>query len=100
MTQAYIYGMTNAYSSIESGRERMASALIFIARNGHLPRAPIAVEGKDGLQFVDGSHRVVAWVTYREFTENQRKEVGAKEIDPAQAIWVVIQMSETDTDLT
>lgn len=99
MSQAYMFGAINAYTSVENGRQRMTSAFSFIVENGRLPRPPIAMKNPDGFQFIDGSHRVAAWMAYRELPEEQRANSGAKQIDPVQPIWIGNHVSGINLNL-
>lgn len=88
MHHAYFGGGYNEYSFISDGRERALSVLLFIREHGTLPAAPIAMKISDGLTFVDGSHRMVAWHIYTELAETNKLSDGAAVRASSQPVWV------------
>lgn len=64
MFEAYFRGANNAYRTIEDGKARTVQIVSYMAAHGTLPVAPVALLKNDGLDMVDGNHRLLAWKLY------------------------------------
>lgn len=88
MYRAYFEGEHNSYSAILDGPDRASSVFKYIYSIGKLPKPPIAMEATGGLTFVDGSHRVVAWLAYVHQHGQGRLDDAAIAPVPLQNVWV------------
>jgi hypothetical protein len=61
----YVFNQINEYSNLENGPLRFQRLLEFIHENGTLPVPPVMKRQQNGLETLDGNHRVAALVYIR-----------------------------------
>lgn len=86
LLRAAILKEQNIYSEIGNSEERMVRIIQHVKETGRLPSAPTLISKADGLQIVDGNHRIAVY-----FFLTGRAASGvpnAIPIDPQQRYWI------------
>jgi hypothetical protein len=94
MVLAAVAGQSNIYSiSIPNLKERFFSVVAYLAEHGSLPKPPVIIKDAQGLNIVDGHHRMAAYFYcygYFKLDLDASVQLNTKE---NQACWI----AESDT---
>ncbi len=92
MVKAFVYGEDNAYGrQLVDGPKRMLQAAHHIGETGLLPGSPVLLRTNEGLEILDGNHRVTAHFAYPQLLEKSEVFRRATEGRPRalkQECWV------------
>lgn len=89
MTLAAVAKQTNLYSvSIPDLSERFNSILAHLRKHGSLPAPPVLLSGHDGLQVLDGNHRLAAYFYAYGYFKLPLDEEALSSTTSAQRLWV------------
>lgn len=94
LLRAYIGGEDNEYSQAlgERGKERFHTQLHQLIDHGVFPSPPVLVDHGEGLEIMDGNHRIAALCAWSQWKENAKflEKLGKepKPLKALQPVWV------------
>ena len=98
LIDTYVNGAWTFYSmEIPDGKERFDRIIKYIGSHGNLPVVPVLIRHGPNLEIVDGSHRMVAWMSYPVLVKAlpaERRSTMAQRSATVQA-WVGTQPPDT-----
>ncbi|WP_227459687.1 hypothetical protein [Cupriavidus pauculus] len=86
LLRAAILKEQNIYSEIGNSEERMIRIIQHVKETGRLPSAPTLIAKADGLQIVDGNHRIAVYFFLRGRVANGVPN--AIPVDANQRFWI------------
>lgn len=96
LVRAYAAGEDNEYSRVlgEKGRERFRIQLHQLIDHGVFPSPPILVDHGEGLEIMDGNHRVAALCVWSKWKDSPKflEKLGKnpEKLNPLQPAWIGI----------
>lgn len=92
LLNTYVLKVKNEYSNLENGQVRFDSAFAACVQLGKFPYPVILLQSTDGLELIDGNHRVAALVYYQKLRKSpvhsKMFNEKAAEISLEQPVWI------------
>lgn len=88
MYRAYFADEFNEFVMIPTGRDRVLRAAEYTLAHGTWPQPPVALRAADGLQLVDGHHRLVALLMCSNLSPQDSAARRGASLAPAHRIWI------------
>jgi hypothetical protein len=88
LRDAHVFGITNAYSEITDGGQRLTDIISYVLKHGCIPSAVIFLETGSQLSVIDGHHRLVAYFLNRDSRFREKLPPGVAEFNATVRKWI------------